>query len=227
MRVSRLSLTRALILLNVLIRELEDLGYSVQVSNAGHTMVAMDGVEMSLEFRERAQREENAPPDKGTPSWTYQKFSFHPSGELEIVLSRWPIGERRWRDRPKTQLEEQIPDILAEIVRSTDLVRQENARRAADEQRRLLVLREQEARRILEQEEKQRLEDLEEQARSWRRAADLRDYIAAVITALPQISPAPDASAIDRWMSWASSHADRLDPIVSGNVKRQVIRSTT
>jgi hypothetical protein len=208
LRVSKDSMVRALILMNTLFRELESVGGQIYLSDRGSTVVEINGVEMHLGLNERSARKEKPPPKADTPWWKlHEKYSYSPSGQLEIVLSRGPMGERRFKDTNLKKLEARLDAILAEIIRSGELMRRETERREAEEALRQQRIREEAELRRLRAEEQQRTKALEDQALRWHQAQALRLYVIA----------AADENGAE-WVAWASEHADRIDPLTNGEL---------
>jgi hypothetical protein len=65
-------------------------------------------------------------------------------------------------------------------------------------------------------EELERLKDLEDEARSWRRAGDIRAYVAAAeAKAIGEHGTIASDSELGRWIAWARHKADWIDPLVA------------
>lgn len=110
-RVSKRSLERALLLMDVLLKQLEKLGYEVTVPDSGETVIAMNEVQMKISLYERATRFEQVPTEKQKQDWwRFEKYRFEPSGEFDLTLSRWPLHNRHWKDTPKRKLEDRLTD---------------------------------------------------------------------------------------------------------------------
>ncbi len=54
------------------------------------------------------------------------------------------------------------------------------------------------------------------QAASWREAALLRDYVAAVRVAVAEGRNVLPSDRLEEWAAWALNHADEIEPIESG-----------
>lgn len=221
-RISKTSMMRGLILLDVLFRQLESLGYQISLSDRSGTRISKGGIEMKVSLYERASRSENPPPEKDAPSWSYDRYSFTPSGELELNLERWPLNQRRWRDTPTTKLEDRLTDIVVEIVGSSDLLQQDRERRALEEAERQRIAREREEQRRIEEEEIRRRTDLFDQATSWVTVDNLRNFIAQSENVLKK-SAAAENERLSSWVAWAQQQADSVDPILNGRFIRSVM----
>ena len=134
----------------------------------------------------------------------------------------------RWEDRDGCKLEDQLTDIVVGMaIAGEHQHRRWLAERAAwqqkqcEEEEREARRRKAEAeRREREQiaaEEKARRDALLADARAWRDADLIRAYVGAVKTNVVAGEP-----ALNAWVRWALTEADRLDPVASGRVAEQV-----
>lgn len=79
-------------------------------------------MEMGLSATEKSKRSDHIPTEAELKelkkySWrTYPKWDYRPSGQVEIVLTRWPLTERRWKDLKSSPLEKQLTDIVSEVI---------------------------------------------------------------------------------------------------------------
>lgn len=134
--------------------------------------------------------------------------------------SQCPVGlKTEWRDSDGTSLEHCLQDIVVHILVFGELRyrarvlqhyewlaerkrEQDDAARAARERA------EQERRESLLRKEAARRDRLFGQAQDWKRAVDIRAFVAA-IRVHPEAMQHPEA--LDRWVAWALSQADALD----------------
>lgn len=131
------------------------------------------------------------------------------------LATHWEDGDAR--------LEQQIADIAADlIVIGEAAFRQglvesreweEQRQRWAEEHRRA-------ERRKLEE---QRLADLRESGKLLRRAAEIRALVAEVGAAVGRGGVAVTDAQLDRWREWALAEANRLDPVLSGQVLSHLV----
>ena len=98
--------------------------------------------------------------------------------------------------------------LLREGIRLKEerLAAAERERREAEERQ---IRREEERRCRIELRRRQRMERL---ADRWRRAQELRAFIAAVLQSRAG-SEEPHARGLDRWLEWARRYTDELDPL--------------
>ncbi len=68
----------------------------------------------------------------------------------------------------------------------------------------------------LKQEEARR-QDLEQQAARWMKSQNLRGYLKATEQeAVRQNVPTAPDTPLGQWLTWATEHANRLDPLTTG-----------
>jgi hypothetical protein len=70
--------------------------------------------------------------------------------------------------------------------------------------------------------ERERVERLLGEADALRRAQAIRDYVAQVERLQAEVASPVDASAFEKWKTWAHVQADRIDPGASGAFAREI-----
>ncbi|MDE2410715.1 MAG: hypothetical protein KGM18_02960 [Sphingomonadales bacterium] len=134
-----------------------------------------------------------------------------PGGKLETQLAQIAVslivaGEAEFRSELKAS------EIRAEEARIERARREEEARRER-ERKRLETIRKQ---------NEQRIADLRKSGELLRQSQDLRTLVAAARAALQQRTDVtPDALAA--WEAWALGEADKLDPILSGQIMSHLL----
>jgi hypothetical protein len=211
---------RRLRILSTLFKEFEQRGHAIvpesdRQRNLGVT-VGEDVVEFRLTERHKQLRI-RLDPVKRRYSWEPEwRTELQPTGELVFSIDSWVKGFRKqWSDTKRKRLEEQINDVIsglivaAAVLRRERLEREERLRewRAEEEKRREL----EEARRRREKE----LQTLLQEVDSWQRANRIRDYVAAVRTALESDKPQAEHAQIERWATSAINLANEIDPLKS------------
>lgn len=83
--------------------------------------------------------------------------------------------------------------------------------------------REERRQEALAKRNKERLESLHRSAGMLRQAEDLRALIASVSSAIETGHRNLDAIAFAEWKRWAAAEADRLDPVISGQVDEHLL----
>lgn len=127
-----------------------------------------------------------------------------------------------WSDGTQ-RLEQMIASVAADIiVLGEDAFRQGLAeQREWKEQRRQWA---EEARRAeLKRLEEKRLTDLKESGALLHKAAEIRALVEQVATAVRNGSIALTSDQLARWRAWALGQADRLDPVLSGQVLSHLV----
>lgn len=143
-------------------------------------------------------------------------------GSTPLALSVDPGFDRKncttWQDDAQGTLETKIAEIVARIITMGEAKFRRSLREAeerAEEHRRW---QEQRRREEIEQRNADRLKQLRESGDLLRQAEDLRALIARVRDAAVAGSVGVDQGRLEEWERWASAEADRLDPILSGQI---------
>jgi hypothetical protein len=147
------------------------------------------------------------------------------STPLRLSLTRWshdeqPVG---WQDGETDKLESRIGEIAAElIVLGETRFRQRlvEAEKRREEERKALA--EAERARIAAL-EAQRIEDLKASGALLAQASELRALVARVKEAAGGGGLELGEGALVRWERWALDQADRLDPVLSGQVLSHLV----
>lgn len=82
-------------------------------------------------------------------------------------------------------------------------------------------------REALAERNKKRLAALHRSAELLRTAQDLRALIGSVTTAVEAVRRDLDPTALAEWKQWAAAEADRIDPVLSGQVDEHLIARLT
>lgn len=223
LRVSKDCLDRGLQILNTLLFLLEQLGLKTKNKKNNYhtrpdTLMEILGEEISFSLNEKIRRRDHIP-SKDANRWWTQKYDYEPTGILTLEIHTWyPEGIRKkWSDSDSKRLEGQLSDF---IIGATKIAVALKQRRLGQEE---LARREKELRRKHEEEEaarqleEKRRKDLENQAANWIKAQQLREYIFAVEKRAEfNIANGHHVIGLEKWITWARQHADRIDPLSSG-----------
>ena len=226
-RTSKTTLRPALLIMDALLKALEQRGYEVASGPAVHIL----GVRVCFSIIEAldTQREQAEDHDlDGYYEFRHSRFNTKraPSGRLSLHITDadayWASGCRKsWRDSEKHKIEDRLNKFVAGLVNFAARKKEHDAEqeRRAEQERQEQRRREEEAqsraeKRKLMQAEQQRVESLMQQATSWRASQHLRGYIEArkqaYLAAHGELEPESDFA---RWLVWATQQADRLDPL--------------
>ena len=150
-------------------------------------------------------------------SYSYApKYDYTPSGRLFIEIETWHRGRRqRWADRQRWTLEEKLGQIVDEIEARTILEREdrvERERKEVEQQTRIQAAV-QEAGLLLR--ESRRKDVFLAQVEQWHSANRIREYLAAMETAITGLPDGDSRLEALDWMRWCRSCAAALDPLES------------
>lgn len=123
-----------------------------------------------------------------------------------------------WRDDESGKLETKLAEIAARIIVAGEAAFRKG-RKLAEEQVEQWRRRDEERQReAVAKVNAERLAHLRKSGELLRQAEDLRALIAHVLEAVDAGAVAVDASTLKSWHGWASEEADRLDPVLSGQI---------
>ncbi len=224
--VSKASLRRALLMMDAIIKALEERGYDVMPGPTAKILEAnvRFSIFETLETKKEPAEDHDleGPYDFGHSRYNEKRF---PSGRLVLKIneggSYWLGGARHtWKDTDKSKLESRLNGFVAGLIevaarikqhedeqkKRQELARQEEARR--QEQSRQLA-----EKRKLYKAEQSRVELLLEQAENWRNSKLVRELVEAVRLVHSQNGTREIGPDTASWMEWALKQADRLDPL--------------
>ena len=133
-------------------------------------------------------------------------YDLVPTGRLTLEICEWCARRKSWTDGKRQRIEDRLNRFVVALVETAVTKRQ--WRKDREEQRRRW---EEESRRRLE--EQSRVQRLENALAQWRRAEDLRAFIAAARQHTVAGSNGSSAN-VDEWIEWAATYADRIDPLI-------------
>ena len=154
------------------------------------------------------------------------------SSELHELLATTPLrvtlqsrkseAVQLWSDEKDNRIEKQVAQIVAKtIVKGEARFRQSLVEAVKFEEQQRKGAEEAKARET-ERAEQQRLSDLRQSGELLRRAAEIRELVERVSTAVEQGKVEVTGEELAEWKSWAQGYADRIDPVLSGQVLTHV-----
>lgn len=223
--ISAAQVDRSALLLDTLIKASESLNHRWIIAADNHTSLHIEGEVMTVQLRERLTKVTIPPPPptprkRGTPwtpdfsSWRAPEYEWIPTGQLSFRVEADTLHgtRKKWADTKTKTLEERLGAIadglgtIAESVRAERIMREGHQKaRQLEEELRLEHARYKESQRRLRQ-------ALVTNSEQWHRAVQLRAFINATCQANAD-SPAHVQEQTAFWATWASSQADRLDPL--------------
>lgn len=228
--ISRKSLSRALRIMEALIKALEKRGGSVSISGESTLVVILD-VRIGFGISEQIVRKKIEARDydlDGYYRFGHSRFDDQriPSGILCLTLNDpdfyWDSHFRKnWRDSEKRPLENSLDSFMKGLL-NLAVHKRERIRQKEEENRQQLErqrIRQEEERLRAEKlrqikEEQKRLSGLVSAAEAWKKSILVRDFINAVeAAARAGYYPIEPKEELKNWLKWASEQADRLDPV--------------
>jgi hypothetical protein len=146
------------------------------------------------------------------------RTDLQPTGELCFEITTWisePI-KKRWRDGKRKNLEEQLGDIIAGLIKAAAIVKEWERIRAEEERQRQEL-----ARQRMEQERLRRIEagrwrHLSELAMASRQASIVRTFLDELEDRAKKTAGDHELPAETRdWFSWARNRANKADPALT------------
>lgn len=224
-RVSPDQLSRALRIMQALIRALEARGYKVTVENEGQrrgTVALVDGQSIQFRLSESVQKVKRPPSAKPNPySFWERSNDYFPRGRLKFVFGQTysPKTRADWGDTDKAPLEDKLHLVIAGMVEQAELDRQAYRIRAEEHRKMEAERQRQEVIERRKREELERRAVLEAAAEQWATSQGIRAFLSACQAAWGSCEP---GSLERRWLDWAHQHADRLDPLKNGQVSEML-----
>lgn len=129
-----------------------------------------------------------------------------------------------WDDDP-VRLEAQLTEIAATIVTAGEARFRQRITERLEHKAQMEVRRKEEYQAAIAKRNKERLEALHRSAEMFRQAEDMRALIASLAAAIEQGRRNLDPLAFAEWSEWAEAEADRLDPVLSGQIEEHLLPS--
>lgn len=227
--VSRNSLSRAMCILNAIIKRIEHLGGKVEVHKdqwrSETTEVVIAGEQVgSLRLRERYNQHRI---EKKTDSGYFDpKVTFTPNGLLVLDSGQSSYGCSIYCQdtAQKHRLEDRLDGVIIDFIKRAGFIRigrrnAEAARLQHEIQEKERIKREEEIRRQREElqrkqkQEQDRIDELMRNVNRWRQSQDIRAFLeAAKKSILQRDGKLPETEEIAEYFIWAEKQANRYDP---------------
>lgn len=218
--------------LSALFKALEAHGFTAEQGTYRRDLwvrIGQDKVLLSVEERIRQRRYKLSDKEKAerrtSQVWTQTR---EPTGELVLkIKSATPDGvPGEWHDEDDAKLETKLHVAVAAFIATVAYAGACREREAERAHQRYLDEMERRKQEELRQAEVARKKVLRIHAKSWRMAADLRAYIAAIEDAARNGDVnAPEEETV-QWLEWAKTHADELDPLTNGQALSAELSAT-
>jgi len=231
-RVSPECLSRALRIIDAIIKVFESLGFNisnntVQYDRAPSTRLDAFGESIRFTLQERVKRINHIPTDeekRKMVQWSFYsppKWEYRPTGKLILRYDPWGHGhdglKKIWADGTAKQLEDMVVDFVVGGIKIGAAMKRHSILREETDRFRQEELRRQKEIENQKQLEIERLKILEQQAEQWSNSQKLRDFICAVKDEFcGKTISSESREKLGKWLSWAEQHADRIDPLKNG-----------
>ncbi|CAK7059873.1 MAG: hypothetical protein DESF_02575 [Desulfovibrio sp.] len=203
---------RALLIMDSLIKALEQEGMYVKINERGSTVIVVGEEDVDLYIREPLKKV-RVELDPKKDSFLIRLGSTHrteyvPSGRLRLGLNEYTGARSKWRDTEKRMLESSLGNFIS-CVRKTAIILQQ--RRVEWEARKLREREEQQWR----YEESRKESDLKEQLAAFTYCETLRNYAQNLRKGIIEASgKEPEAKAAE-WIAWIERRASRYDTVTA------------
>ncbi len=130
-------------------------------------------------------------------------------------------GERCWSDDQDGKLETKIAAIVADLIVAGEAGFRDGLRQTEIQLGQDRIAAEERRRKKLEELNAKRVDDLIQSGELLRRAREIRELVANFSEAM-EASREIEASALTAWREWALSEADKLRPVLSGQIRKHL-----
>lgn len=227
MRVAPGNVSRALRILDTVMKELESRDFEIVIKKdkAPSARFVMFGEELEIFIHEKVRRTDHVLTEiekkKQKKGYWYSqpRWDYIPTGKLSIGVNAWGLYDirKKWSDTKYRIIEDILNEIIIGVIRAADFLRRRSIEREEEQRRREEEYRRKEEERKRIELEKAKLQELENQAYLWAKSEQLRAYIEAVEeSASVRDLDGDDIKQLDEWLEWARDHADSLNPIQNG-----------
>jgi hypothetical protein len=222
---------RALRIMDTLIKRVEKLGGSVEITkqqwreHRTQAVVRFGGEEVSVIRLREKYKQVRVPPEKKKHTWD-NNTSRQPTGLLLLDQGPAYFNSILLGDTPKNRrIEDGLNDLIISFVKKAGDLRikrrrEVEARKRQEEEERIRRQKEEELRKKREELQKRqrveqtRVDQLVNHAQAWRQSQLIREYLSAVCD---KLLARDGAIAIDgqeaAFLRWAHQQAERIDPL--------------
>lgn len=206
-RTSRRHLQRALLLMDLLIKELEKKGFTVRIgTKQTETELVLREGTISFRLDEHTKRLPTPKP-ADRDSW-WPKSEMVATGEFSLEFGRYVLrgSPHAWTDKGGLRLEAQLPDIIAAVPLWEEILKSRRLKREAEEERWAAAQARERAEARTQEILRRQRAMLVKNMEAWERAERIRAFLTAAKQQLSDPIHAP-------WIEWVNDQADSLDPL--------------
>ena len=222
--VSQGTVHRALRIMDALIKAIETRGGQIEIKDR-KTYCRFNEAKVQFSVWEKINRTEREVSEKERrESYSLDRWIFTPTGQLTLRIDEHYVGRTSWKDKPTKTLEEQLNDVMvglitaSKIIRERDLEWERKRQRELEEQQRRAEL----AR--LQQIENERRRKLNLMVGSWIQSTNIRRFLVECEKILSNVGSIQSDTVESRWLAWARSYAEEIDPLSDDRVRQSIAR---
>jgi len=213
-RVSRKTLSRALIIMNTLFKKFKSRGWQIEETTGGsRAIIKCHDETISIHLIEMIRRKLIKEKEE-TYSW--RTYSYEQMGKLKLRIDEYDKQSTQtiWKDQKNIILENQLDMLLPSMVSLFELKtlrsierKKEWLREEEEQKKREELIR-------LKQQEETRLKKLIEQAEQWKKTETLNAFLNECERHFKSKTDELKADSPElRWLKWGRSYANQLNPI--------------
>lgn len=210
---------RAFRIMDCLVKALEKRGYEFTNTRDSHTVMAAFGYKLNIRIREPSKR---AMVPKEKRNFFGDRYEYVPTGLLQLEIGGSWSPFCVVKDGKKKRVEDGLSRIPLAILRRVDWWRRKAAEREEEDKiRREEDLRRQQEAELLRQREEERQAELRrrellfQEAETWDRCCQLRQYIGTIRELTVQVRGSIEpGSNVAEWLAWAETVVNEADPLV-------------
>jgi hypothetical protein len=219
------SIDRAMLIMDTLVKALETRGFDISVAKEPPFFTSVSVMDEVIKFAlnedlNRTDRKLTAvqTKEKERYPWMYSReYDYSPNGILSLrIKNDNALNTRKtWSDGRRQRLEECLNSFVGGLIKTAIAIKHLRAERERRERERQEERRQWEESERIRREEEEKMKVLDREVASWQRSQKIRSYIEAVKKwAIQKYGEIKPDSELQRWLTWATRQADRLDPLV-------------
>ncbi|KZZ78862.1 hypothetical protein A3767_01395 [Oleiphilus sp. HI0133] len=220
LRVTKESVTRALTLMDSLIKAFKAQDWKLEIKDqrkGGMTVIVKDE-EIEFYLIERTSRKEHILTkeelrDKKLRGYYWgPKYDYSPTGELSLIIEKpgWLAERSTWKDGKRQKLEDLLNDFCTHISILADNIKKKRAEEQERDRLQQIASHNKYLVSQLREQESKRRKEIELEAKNWEQAESLRKYVKIL-----ELNSTEDIETTEKIM-WIKNYADLLDPTKNG-----------
>lgn len=226
LRISKENLSRALRIMDALLKGLDKRGCktTISIDNQLKTEVKVNEIKIEITLREDFKRfERDSTTQKKKSSYESDHFYYKPTGNFTFSINNSYHTQHNWRDGKTAVLEDQLNNIVVGIFEAAEDLRQKEIKHKNEARLQLELSIEREKNKILQQRQVSCRELFSELMGKWQKSQELIGFISAYEAKILKEKGEILANGEDLMLiEWAKDYAERLNPIENGRMKEVI-----